>query len=99
MTQARAISRWDSPCSCLSRRISRIFRISSLRAGIASPSCQKGEACRGQATDERSRPPKPVIHIDRKRSTSAEIGDPLHPESPIHFDRNQRSTSSEIRTM
>ena len=26
-----------------------------------------------------------------------EIGDPLHPESPIHFDRNQRSTSSEIR--
>ena len=40
--------------SGVSRRISRIFRISSLRAGIASPSCQKGEACRGQATDERS---------------------------------------------
>ena len=27
----------DNPCSCLSRRISRIFLISSLRAGIASP--------------------------------------------------------------
>ena len=40
--------------SCLSRRISRIFLISSLRAGIAVPSCKKGEACRGQAADESS---------------------------------------------
>ena len=39
-----------------------------------------------------------VIQFGRKRSTSAEIGDPLRPKQVIHFRRNRRSTSSEIRT-
>ncbi len=38
-----------------------------------------------------------VIQFGRKRSTSAEIGDPLRPKQVIHFRRNRRSTSSEIR--
>ena len=39
-----------------------------------------------------------VIHFGRKRSTSAEIGDPLRPKQAIHFRRNaERSTSAEIR--
>ena len=45
------------------------------------------------AHDPRNR----VIHFGRKRSTSAEIGDPLRPKQVIHFGRNRRSTSSEIR--
>ena len=40
-----------------------------------------------------------VIQFGRKRSTSAEIGDPLRPKQVIHFRRNRRSTSSEIRTL
>ena len=40
-----------------------------------------------------------VIQFGRKRSTSAEIGDPLRPKQVIHFRRNRRSTSSEIRTV
>jgi hypothetical protein len=35
---ARAIARWRRPCSCLSRRISRIFRIGSRSAPIQVPS-------------------------------------------------------------
>ena len=42
MAQAWAIARWDNPRSYLSRRTSRIFLISSLRAGIASPLPSKG---------------------------------------------------------
>ena len=42
---AWAIARCDSPCSCLSRRTSRIFLISSLAAGIAPPSSPMGAAC------------------------------------------------------
>ena len=47
MAQAWAIARWGNPWSCLSRSTSRIFLISSLGAGIASPSpFEKGKACR-----------------------------------------------------
>ena len=40
-----------------------VVLLSSLRAGIASPSCQKGQACRSQATDERSRSQEPMFHF------------------------------------
>ena len=38
-----------------------------------------------------------MIHFVRKRSTSAGFGDPLRPDSAIHFDRIRRSTSAGIR--
>ena len=63
----------------------------------------KGEACRSQATDERSRSPEPMFHFVRNRrstsrnpcstsrnrcSTSSESMFPLRPESAFHFVRN-----------
>ena len=98
MTQAWATSRWDRPCSYLSRRISRIFLTRSLRVGIASPSVQKAKDPAVRLPMSAHDPGNWVIQFGRKRSTSAEISDPLRPKQVIHFRRNRRSTSSEIRT-
>ena len=99
MTQAWATSRWDRPCSYLSRRISRIFLTRSLRVGIASPSVQKAKDPAVRLPMSAHDPGNWVIQFGRKRSTSAEIGDPLRPKQVIHFRRNRRSTSSEIRNI
>ena len=74
----------DSPCSCLSRKTSRIFLISSLRAGIASPLLSKEQ--------EHARSGY------RRAFTIPGTAVPLPPESLFHFLRNRCSTSSGIRT-
>ena len=80
MTQAWATSRWDRPCSNLSRRISRIFLTRSLRVGIASPSVQKAKDPAVRLPMSAHDPGNWVIQFGRKRSTSAEIGDPHRPK-------------------
>ena len=69
-----------------------MWLISSLRAGIASPSFERRRVPT-HATDERSPSPDQVIHFGRTRSTSAGFDDPLPPDRVIHFPRIPRSTS------
>ena len=87
MAQAWAIARWDNPRSYLSRRTSRIFLISSLRAGIASPLPSKGRKHAGSGY--------------RQAFTMTEIGVQLRPKSVFNFVRktqygkpSTRSTST-----
>ncbi len=102
---ARAIARCDSPRSCLSRRISRIFLISSLAAGIASPSSRMGAACgdhgyRRAFTLTETAVQLPRIPCSTSRnpcSTSPKIGVQLPPDSVFNILRNTHTISPALR--
>ena len=59
-----------NPSSCLSRRTSRIFLVSSLRAGIASPPLRKGEACRDQGYPTSGHDDRNGCSTSRKRCST-----------------------------
>ena len=88
MAQAWAIARWDNPRSCLSRRTSRIFLISSLRAGIASPLPSKGQKHAGSGY-------RRAFTMTEIGVQLPEIGVQLRPKPVFNFARNRCSTSSE----
>ena len=88
MAQAWAIARWDNPRSCLSRRTSRIFIISSLRAGIASPLPSKGQKHAGSGY-------RRAFTMTEIGVQLPEIGVQLPPKPVFNFARNRCSTSSE----
>ena len=108
IAQAWAIARCDNPRSCLSRRTSRSFLISSLLAGIASaPPVERATACRvrlpmsvhddrndrSTSRNHRSRCRNPCSTSRNRCSTSAEIRVHLPPESVFKISRNTQNSA------
>ena len=98
MAQAWAIARCDNPRSCLSRRISRIFLIDSLAAGIASPSLRKGVACRDQGYRQAFTITGSGVQLLRIRCSTSRIGCSTSADPVFNFGWIRRSRSAGLRT-